>query len=265
MLETGATRPTCAGLWVVQGNWFRVLLADAHGPVGAVIREPPSIIIGPHLTAAGAGVDTADVWTSAAAFGRNVQRYGDNAAYRGFDAVMYDPEAWNATPMAERRDPVTAFAQFSRVARAHGWSVVITPHPNLVTVAGAACHTNAGESSYAAFLRCDLTGQAARVADVVEVQAQGLQTQPDAYRTFVLSAADQARTANPNVKVIAGLVAGPNTSAAQMYAAWSSVRDIVDGYYLSISTPQLAAVAVAFIKMVDEKMVSENVGAGGPS
>jgi predicted component of type VI protein secretion system len=226
------------------------VLAEAPRIAKAVLPEPPSVILGPHHTAEGTSVDTADAWTSAHAFQRNVRRYGDNPAYRHFTSVVYDPERWDATPLAEQRDPAASYALFSRVARSRGWAVIITPHPSLTSVPGAACGTNDGESEFDAFLRCDLTGQAARFADVVEVQAQSLQTQPDDYRAFVLEAAAHARLANPNVKVIAGLTTGPETSADQMYAAWDAVRDLVDGYYLSISSEERVPIALAFLRMI---------------
>jgi len=243
-------------LWVLHGSWFERVLSKAPATANAILREPPSVILGPHITTGGKWIDTADVWTSAHSFDKNVRRYGDNSAYRQLTSVMFDAEAWDETPLAEQRDPAVAFDLFSTIARSRGWAVIITPHPSLTSVPGAACRRSVGESEFDAYLRCDLTGQAARVADVIEIQAQSLETRPDVYRRFVLAATSQARAANPDVKVIAGLTTGTETSAAQMYAAWDSVRDIVDGYYLSINSEERVPVALAFLRMLREQLVA---------
>jgi hypothetical protein len=70
------------------------------------------------------------------------------------------------------------------------------------------------------------------------------------YRSFVERAASQARAANPHVMVIAGLSTGVAFSAKQMYASWNSVRDLVDGYYLSITGNDRVPTALAFLRML---------------
>jgi hypothetical protein len=72
--------------------------------------------------------------------------------------VMYDPEIWDATPLLERLDPAAAMRSFGLLARKHGYLVVITSHPNLVTVPNAACTAEDGESLEDAFLRCGIEG-----------------------------------------------------------------------------------------------------------
>ena len=207
------------------------------------------MIFGPHEVAPYEWVSTSDVWTSVRELDADLRRYGGNSAYREMTAGIYDIEAWHATPLVEQKDPDAAFARFASIARDLGWEVVITPNPDLTTVPGARCGLSPGESQYDAFLRCDLTGQAAASADVVEIQAQGLETQPEDYRAFVPAAATQARDANPDVKVIAGLTTGQHASAAQMYEAWNTVRDLVDGYYLSINDSRVPT-ALAFVRLL---------------
>jgi hypothetical protein len=64
------------------------------------------------------------------------------------------------------------------VARQHVETVIITPHPNLMTVPGALCGSEGAESVYQAYIRCGVMDAAARHADIVEVQAQQLQVNP---------------------------------------------------------------------------------------
>jgi hypothetical protein len=51
--------------------------------------------------------------------------------------VMYDPEAWDKTPLQERLEPLRYIEAFCTLARAKGYAVAVTPHPNLVSVPGS--------------------------------------------------------------------------------------------------------------------------------
>jgi hypothetical protein len=167
--------------------------------------------------------------------------------------VMYDPEGWSWTPRAERRDPVTAMRAFARAARAAGYSVIITPHPNLVGVNGAVCGAAGRETTSAAFLRCGLQAEAARLSDVVEIQAQWLEWDPTAYRAFVESAAAQARRAPPGVVVLAGLSTRFATDAQTLLTAWDAVSDVVDGHYLAVPEGIRPEVAAGFLRALAEQ------------
>ena len=141
---------------------------------------------------------------------------------------------------------------FADTARAAGYRVVLTPHPDLVEVGGAGCASRRGESMSAAFLRCRTIATAARLADVVEIQAQYLESDPAAYRSFVGAAAEQARAANPRVVVLAGLSTRFASDAQVLLSAWASVTDIVDGHYLSVPDGIDAEMADAFLRDLAE-------------
>lgn len=164
--------------------------------------------------------------------------------------VMYDPEAWDATPINEQMDPVSAMQRFESLARTHGYVVVITPHPNLVAAAGAACAAGAGEAIEHAFLRCEIEAEAARYADVVEVQAQYLEADPGAYHRFVAAAAAQARDANPGVLVLSGLSTNFASDPSTLYVAWRSVLGTVNGHYLNVPHGRRPETALAFLRLV---------------
>jgi hypothetical protein len=259
-LALASVAPSCAGgsdsprpvprLWIVTGGWFDQIRYDEPAIAHQLFLRAPSVIIGPHhLTSpARKSIITSFAWASFRYFGRSIRT--GHGFYRGFTDAMYDPEGWEATPIAERRDPVAYFERFSELARQRGWTVIITPHPNLTTVPGARCGTLDDESELDAFLRCGLTGEAARWADIVEIQAQQLETDPAAYRAFVVEAAAQARAANPGVQVIVGLTTGLSSTAEQMFRAWDSVRDLVDGYYLAIIGNERVPVALRFLRML---------------
>jgi hypothetical protein len=165
---------------------------------------------------------------------------------------MYDPEKWDATPLNEQRHPVAYARKFSLLARAHGYEVVVTPHPNLVEVDGATCGIQPGESEEHAYVRCGIAARIGRYADVYETQAQALEDRPTEYRAFVEATAAQARSANQNVVVLSGLSTAPGypATAQMLFAAWSSVSDIVDGHYLSLARLRYPGAAAEFLAEV---------------
>jgi hypothetical protein len=236
-------------LWVISGGWFDQLRFHDRDLAKRFFLQPPSIIVGTyHLRFGKVGAPapkqfrTAFAWASLEAF-EDVAR---TPFVRKLDAAMYDPEAWPATPLVEQRDLTRSFARFASVARRYVDTVILTPHPNLMEVEGARCHAEGNESVYEAFLRCRVMDTAARSADIVEVQAQQLQHRPHDYRAFVAEATAQARAARDDVKVIVGLTT-VNASAGQLRDAWESVRDIVDGYYLSIRDRNDVTTAIDFL------------------
>ena len=162
-------------------------------------------------------------------------------------AVVYDAEGWEDTPDDEQRDPPAAFRRFAELARSRGYQVVTAPGRDLVSAAGA-CARRQGETLDHAFLRCEIAGHAARQADVVVVQAQAHQRDPEAYRRFVARASDQARAANPGVIVVSALTTsgrdGPVTDS-MLVAAAQSVRGMVAGHWVTILGHDARQVQVA--------------------
>jgi hypothetical protein len=242
--------PSVPRLWVMQAG-FAVQIRSLDPELGRRLLGPSSVILG---ATAHREMD-AFAWPSYDWFQSMVHGTGD---YRGsgrpwlrpLRTVMYDPEAWADTPTPEQLDPGVYFRRFASLGHAQGWTVIITPHPNLTSVRGATCATQGDESTMDAYVRCGIAAKAARYADVVETQAQQLQGDPAAYRSFVVRTAEQARGANPRVRVIAGITTGRGFTPAQMFDAWSAVRDVVDGYYLSIAGNERLGVALRFLRML---------------
>jgi len=210
----------------------------ATGLLGA----PQSITLGEPV-----GAPVALSWPSERRFAHDV---ADGSVPSSVRIVLYDPEGWLATPPAERRAPVPAMLAFGALARANGYLPVITPHPSLMQVPGATCGEMPAESIEAAYLRCGIQAAAARAADIVEVQAQSLETDPAAYERFVTDASAQARLANPGVEVISGISTTFTEDPQVLVAAWRSVRGVVDGHYLNVPQGTRSNVAVAFARAV---------------
>jgi hypothetical protein len=245
--STRRDQPPFGELWIGTANTAAVL-AQVDGEMSELfLGGKASVLLG-----GTEGEQTAMAWASQATFAADLSagRIPDTVG-----VVMYDPEGWEATPLAERRDPAAAMRAFGELARSNGYVAVITPHPSLVAVAGGACVIGKGESTETAYLRCGIQADAARYADVVEVQAQYLETDVAAYRGFVAAAAQQARAANPSVSVLSGISTNFTDDPDVLYAAWRSVLDVVDGHYLNVPDGFRPAVAVAFLRMVDETRV----------
>jgi hypothetical protein len=237
----GAARPQ---VWVVTDGTARILSVNAPRASARVLAAPPSIVLG---YGAVSGKTVALSWPSVAGF---LQALREGLIPSTVKYVMYDPENWPATPRSERLDPVTAMTTFAAIAHTHGYEVIITPHPSLVTVPGATCVQRGGESVEDAFLRCDIAGEAAVDADIVETQAQYLEADPARYASFVSATAAQARAANPKVLVLSGLSTNFVSSPVQLYAAWAAVAGTVDGHYLAIPGGRGYSMAVRFLRLL---------------
>lgn len=157
----------------------------------------------------------------------------DGQIPRGTGAILYDPEVWSYTPAAEQRNPVQATAQAASLAHAHGLQFIVAPALNLTTV----LDPHGSAPRWQQFLDLGLAGSIARVADVLELQAQSLERDPSTYAAFVHQAAAQARAVNPNIRLLAGLSTNPPGAAVtsqQLAAAVQVSRSLVNGYWLNI-------------------------------
>lgn len=150
--------------------------------------------------------------------------------------MLYDPEAWPFTPVTEQRDPVRAAARAATVAHAHGLRLIVAPALNLTTVLDPA----GGTPRWRKFLALNLAGRLARVADVIDLQAQSLERDITAYADFVRAATAQAAVAQPRISVLAGLSTNPPgapVDSQRLAAAIRATRSVVAGYWLNVPGP----------------------------
>jgi hypothetical protein len=172
-------------------------------------------------------------------------------------AVLYDPEGWSLTPRVEQRDVMTYMERASALARAHGWKVILTPSNDLMNLQDKL----KGETNRQAYIRYRIAESAARHADILEVQAQTLEQDPSAYREYVRETRDQALAANPQVVFLSGLTTnlqGTPVSGPTLHAAATSVRELVDGFFLNV--PRAApspANGVTLLRMLSEEAAAQ--------
>lgn len=167
-------------------------------------------------------------------------------------AVAYDPEAWQATPIDEQRDPLRYMALFARTARHKGYHALLMPGRDLLLVPGAKCGKRQGETLDSAYVRCGIA-RAARFAPVFEIQAAPVETDVPELRSFVRAAARRAHAANPSVTLTATLSTAPpggaSVSAAALVRAAAAIMPYVGGFQLNM-TSGTRGVAVTFLRLL---------------
>ena len=149
-------------------------------------------------------------------------------------AIVYDNEAWEFTPANEQANPASYAQRAAELVHDHDLTFVCTPATDLVRVLAPGVHEG---DMFAQYLILGIAADAARYCDVFEIQAQGSEMNVGEFSQFVTNAAQQARQANSNVIVLAGLSTGPSgkvVTADQIYNAALSVLDAVEGFWLNI-------------------------------
>jgi hypothetical protein len=152
------------------------------------------------------------------------------------EGIIYDNESWQFTPEDEQQNPALYEKRTADLVHAHGLLFLAAPAVDLVAVLAGENRT----TPYDAYLRLGIAADAAHYADVVDIQAQGPERDTTFYANFVGQAAAQARQANPNVLVLAGISTNPSgqhVTANDVLWAIAATRDSVDGYWFNIPSP----------------------------
>jgi hypothetical protein len=171
-------------------------------------------------------------FTSYAAMSRALSGGGIDAGVRG---ILYDNEHWKFTPDQEQRGHAEYTRMAAELVHRHGLLFIAAPAVDLTQVLAPG-----PAKRYDAYIGAGLARDAARYADVYEIQAQGSEKDVDKYASFVRAAAQQAREANPKVMVLAGLSTNPggqSVTAQDVLAAIAATRSSLDGYWFNIPRP----------------------------
>jgi hypothetical protein len=159
--------------------------------------------------------------------------FAANSIPSSVQAIIYDDEAWQFTPVAEQQHFALYVKEAADLVHSHHMQLIATPATDLVSVLAPGVQKN----KYKRFLSLNIIKDAAQYADVVEVQAQGSESSTSTYAQFVNAAAAQAKNANPGVVVLAGLSTNPDgqkVTGQQLYAAFQATSSDVSGYWLNI-------------------------------
>jgi hypothetical protein len=219
--------------WMLNGPGAAALAADPEAS-RLLANSRPYVMIGPKISSVPAG------WKaiSFVSFTRFAALKSAVASGVGpqINGVMYDYERWEFTPEDEQRNPAPYLRQAADLAHAQGLLFLTAPAVNLVR---AMAPRDEGPR-YDAYLRLGIAADAARYADVFDIQAQGSERNTELYASFVQQAAAQARQANPKVIVLAGIStqpSGQSVTADDIVRAIDATRDSVDGYWFNIPRP----------------------------
>jgi hypothetical protein len=161
----------------------------------------------------------------------------------GVGALIYDPEHWQFTPLAEQENPFAAekLVVAKAASRPH-LTVVLAPALDLTSVLPA----SPGSKASAAYLQLALAAEAGRalaggqVPGFVELQAQSLELDPSAYAAFVHAAVAQVHSVAASLPVLAGLSTAPpvgTPSLKQLLADVSETEGELAGYWLNVPRP----------------------------
>ena len=162
------------------------------------------------------------------------QAFADGSAPKA-GAIMYDNEKWAFTPDNEKAEPAKYMQLAANLVHSHGLQFISTPAMALSSI----LRPGGGEIGDK-YIALGIPRDAARFADVIDIQAQSLQFDVAAYTRIVTQAAQQARAANPHVIVIAGITTGrdrPDGSPAtadDLLKVVQATRGVVDGYWLNV-------------------------------
>jgi hypothetical protein len=172
------------------------------------------------------------------------------------DAVLYDPEKWSATPLAEQQHPKTYISSFTARAHVMGLIAIVAPGLSLVQVSGADCRQRSGETQHQAFVRCGFASAAKTAGtDWFLLQSQRAECNLTEFKWFVraVEGQDQGR-------VLAELTAAWSNScvtAQQISRAWKTVAPYVPGFGLWVdptltgrSFSQQNAIAAQALKLI---------------
>jgi hypothetical protein len=220
--------------WLLNGPGVAAIAADAEAS-RLLDNTAPFVMMGPRVTAIPPGWNavTFRSFTQFGAIRTALERGGLGPRVNG---IMYDYERWRFTPEEEQRNPAGYVKQAADLVHAQGLLLLTAPAVNLVTVMAP----EDGGKRYDAYLRLGIAADAARYADVFDIQAQGSERNIELYANFVRQAAAQARQANQKVVVLAGISTQPGgqqVTADDVLRAIAATRDMVDGYWFNIPQP----------------------------
>jgi len=167
-----------------------------------------------------------------------------NALGPDVKGIMYDYEKWRFTTAEEQQNPAKYLKQAADLVHARGLLFLTAPAVDLVPVLAPDADRKRQDDTY---LRLGLAADAARYADVFDVQSQRFERDTQRYARFVREAAAQAREANPKIMVLAGVStqpSGQHVTAGDILGAIEATREFVDGYWFNIPEPSEYSPAV---------------------
>ena len=228
---------------LVKAGLSRDLLSYFFNTPRTLIIEPTGRNISP-LVAELPSASRVETFDSAAALADAVNH---GALYPNIRYVAFNAHFWVWKDTTEQRNLMRTAGATAALAHRHGLKfffaipAIIAPHLN----------TTPSGDKFTDYLREDLAGQGAALADVFEIESQDLQKDPTAFDTFAGQALVQARSANPRIPVLLGLTTyarGLAYSARSLEDAYAATRTKADGYWINGVNNGASQEAVSFLR-----------------
>ncbi len=145
--------------------------------------------------------------------------------------AVVDLERWSYTPLIEQQNPALYYKMASSSLHALNLKLVATPGLDLFKGIGRG-------PLYSLMLKSGLYTSVAKVANIIDIQAQSLENDPTLYAAFVLQASNQIRSVNPSAIVLAGLTTSVKSGIAPTGQTLEQdahrVEGVVGGFWINI-------------------------------
>jgi hypothetical protein len=232
---SSATRPGVMPAWVISSGALAQLEATDPATTAHFFNTPRTFVTGASAASLAAlstpsAIPTA-TFTNEAALASAV---GSGALAPGTRAVVLDLEHWSRTPLSQQRQPGVYIRLAAQLAHEYGVLLVADPATNLAL---ARSPDTRPSQQYAQFIKQRIAANAARYADVLELDARGSDTSGSDYAAFVQAASSQALGTAPDVTLLASLSSGPPKPALRspgnLLDAALATRWLVSGYQLN--------------------------------
>jgi hypothetical protein len=237
--------------WAMARSSLEHLIEVDEGGAARILNSPRTLVqgappIGTDPSPSGWETTSTARWTSYAAFAADVAG-GGVPGY--IEVAHYDNESWPDTPLGEQRHPAAFERRFCALAHANGWRCLAGPGQDLC---GILPHPR-GDNYAHCYLDLELARKAARVADVVDIQAQALEPRgAHVYANFLRRAAAQARAADPTVTVLGNLSVSPSghrVSTRRLLRCAKAALPFVDGFYLTVASGEGSEMMTALSRL----------------
>ncbi len=230
--------PRAKRTWIIQSQALRLIAKRSSAALDALRHD---VVLVPFnrdypIPAAAAHLNIILVAYYASEHNLKRARY----IYKGTKAILYDNEnqpSWHTTPEIEKKHQYRYCKRAAEFSHSHGYAFIATPlskkHSRLIA-------------------------EVARFSDVVDVQAQWLQSSITRYSNHVLPLAREVRRANPSTIILSGLSTnsdlGGVPTPSQLVACARSVQPLVQGYWLNLPTARRrdghADIACEFLELL---------------
>jgi hypothetical protein len=248
----GPTLTTRRLTWIISGPDLASLRSGNAGLARRFFDNPRTFVIGSRgdQDAVPRGYRSLPIlaYTSLRSFEADVDRGRIDPRVA---AVLYDPEAWDRTPLAEQRRPLPAMRRFVSLAKQWGYGAILAPGRDLALGAGG-CRKRGHELLDTAFLRCGLMAGTSG-AEATVIQSAPEELAPDRAGALIAGVRAGLTGSAEAPELLATLSTAPPGTGEKVWpidlvrASRLAIASGVSGLMLNIS-PSRIGLAASFLR-----------------